>query len=97
MFLKMISLVFLQNKLSLAVQLLWKKISSEFISDNKVDSHCPQLCRPADLISSETDNQVLTVNMQRANYNYMGAILSKGNIAVLCGCVTLGPEQYSLV
>ena len=96
MFLKMISLVFLQNKLSLAVQLLWKKISSEFISDNKVDSHCPQLCRPADLISSETDNQVLTVNI-RANYNDMGSILPKGNIAVLCGRVTLGPEQYSLV
>ena len=48
----------------ITVQLLWKrKLSSEFTSANKVDSHCPQLCRPADLISSKTDNQVLTVNM----------------------------------
>ena len=98
-FLKILSLGSLPNKRSLDYSrtTLENKLSSEFIFANKVDSHCPQLCRPADLISSETDNQVLTVNMQRANYNYMGAILSKGNIAVLCGCVTLGPEQYSLV
>ena len=86
----------LPNKLSLdySTTSLENKLLSEFIFANKVDSHCPQLCRPADLISSETDNQVLTVNMQRANYNYMGAILAKlGNIAVLCGRVTLGPDS----
>ena len=97
-FLKILSLGSLPNKLSLdySTTSLENKLLSEFIFANKVDSHCPQLCRPADLISGETDNQVLTVNI-RANYNDMGSILPKGNIAVLCGRVTLGPEQYSLV